>query len=317
MRLGLVGSGQTVDPYARRFAKLSGVDIVATRGTRPSADRSTVERFDDTESMFDAVHLDAVCLSTTPDRHRTVISDAIERGIAVFCPGPLAGTIDDGEAIVDAVTSSDTVFVGGYGTQLAPEYNRAASRIDEGTIGRVGNVRTTREVPAARTLGGEYAVLGTDVEFLRGVCGPVERVFARRTSTDDDCYLVATLRFQNAIVGQLDVRVHGAREVPAGDGLRWNAGIRRFELAGSDGLLEFDSETVAPVVVDTDAVQRRDVPLARDGIRRQSEAFVECVTGDREPVCPVEDAYETLRVCTAARVSADAGVPVTPVEVGG
>lgn len=334
MRIGLVGQGPSAQTHGRHFAELPDAEVVAVTGDEPpddtSADAATddgsvmtdddsvtayddsVTTYDDPVAMYDDADLDAAGVCTPPDQHRTPVIAAAERDLDVFCPGALAGTLADGEAIADAVATAGVVFVGGHVTRFAPEYDRAATRVEDGEIGSVGNVRTFRRDGRRRTDGDPFDLLGLDVEFLRRVCGDVNHAFARRAETDDDAYALATLRFENDVIGHLDVRQDGTNE---GGQTRRGGPTRRFELSGTDGLLEFDTESVTPVTLTGTEDEGTTVPLQRDGRRRHVEHFLACLAGEERPAVTAEDALATLRVCTAVRVAADSGTPISPAEV--
>lgn len=311
MRIGLVGQGLQARAHARCFAELPDVEVVAVTGNQArngvSADAAT---YDDSVAMYEDAGLDAVDVCTSPGQHRTPVIAAAERDLDVFCPGALAGTLADGEAITDAVTAAEIVFVGGHVTRFAPEYDTAVTRVENGEIGQVGNVRTFRRDDRRQSGEDLFALLGHDIEFLRRVCGDVDRAFARRAETDDGACALTTLRFENDVVGHLDVRQDGTNEAGRTDR---DGPTRRFEVSGTDGLLEFDSESVAPVTGANG--EGPTVPLQHDGHRRHVEHFLACLAGEERPSITAEDALRTLRVCTAVRASVDRSAPITPAEV--
>jgi predicted dehydrogenase len=323
MRIGLVGQGPVARTHARSFAELSDIEVVAATG-EDEAPNSSAERvrddafadvpsYDTTVTMYEDAGLDAVAVCTPPNWHRKPVTAAAERDLDVLCPGALAKTLGDGDAIADAVTATGITFVGGYVTRFAPEYKRALDRVRDGEIGRIGNVRTFRR-DYRRETGDVVGLLGHDVEFLRRVCGDVDHAFARRVDAADGAYALATLRFENDVVGHLDVRQDAPGEASPSP-TRPDGPTHRFELSGTDGLIEFDSESVAPVILTGANANGSTVPLQRDGHCRHVEHFRDCLAGDTQSAVPVEEALGTLRVCTAVREAADRGTPVAPAEV--
>ncbi|MFC7007287.1 Gfo/Idh/MocA family protein [Halalkalicoccus salilacus] len=151
-----------------------------------------------------------------------------------------------------------------------------------------------------------------DFDFLRWTLGPVEHVFARRQQWDDHEYALATLRFESGAVGHVDARWPNRPELPF---------VTEFELAGDEGLLEFDSEEVSPIDVlsttDTEEPQRDpiDEPLEKDPYRLELEAFVDCVRSGTEPPITGSDGVNALRIALAAIESAETGRRVAPEEV--
>lgn len=307
VRIGLIGHGSLAQKHAQRCAELPRADVVAVAGSSSLdsdilADAAT---YDDPEEMFDDAALDAVDVCSSTGRRRAVTA-AADRDLHVLCPGALADSPADGAAIVEAVTTAGVVFVGGHATPFAPEYDAATTRVESGNIGAVGNARTSRRVGEEQPAG-LFDLVGRDVAFLRRVCGDVDRVFTRTTESDRDARALITLRFEDDIVGHLDVRRTGAEE---------RRPVRRFELAGTDGLIEFDSEEATPLAISRTDRDDRSVPLRRDEHYRQIEHFLDCVAGGEQESGNAAEALATLRACVAARASAERGTPVDPREVG-
>jgi predicted dehydrogenase len=147
-----------------------------------------------------------------------------------------------------------------------------------------------------------------DVDYLRWLFGDVQRVFAREAAEGHHAH--ATLRFESGVVGY----VEASWRHPATDGLR-----TAVELAGDGGLIEYDSTEATPVraTVDGDPVADLET-LERDPFRRELAEFVDCVERGVDPeTVTLADAVDSLRVCLAAKRSADRGRPVEVSEVSG
>ncbi|RBI60527.1 hypothetical protein DMJ13_19300 [halophilic archaeon] len=307
VRIGLIGHGSLAQKHAQRCAELPRANVVAVAGSdSPDGDTlADAATYDEPEEMFDDTTLDAVDVCSSTGRRRAVTA-AADRDLHVLCPGALADSPADGAAIVDAVTTAGVVFVGGHATPFAPEYDAATRRVENGNIGAVGNARTSRHVGEEQAVG-LFDLVGRDVEFLRRVCGDVDRVFARTTESDRDARALITVRFEDDVVGHVDVRQTVTEE---------RRPVRRFELAGTNGLIEFDSEEATPVTISRTDRDDRSVPLRRDEHYCQIEHFLDCLAGGEQESGHAADALATLRACVAARASAERGNPVDPMEVG-
>lgn len=327
VRIGILGSGFMATVHALRYAEIDGVDVVAVAS--PSGPSGFVDEYADgatayTEAvdMYDDEPLDAIDVCTPTHTHRDLIVPAAERGLDVLCEKPVERTMADAGAVIDAAAEAGVTFMPGHTLRFFPEYAKARERVREGDIGSPGNVRTLRQSPFAERnawflddekSGGVLLDLAIhDFDFLRWTLGPVEHVFARRQQWDDHEYALATLRFESGAVGHVDARWPNRPELPF---------VTEFELAGDEGLLEFDSEEVSPIDVfsttDTEEPQRDpiDEPLEKDPYRLELEAFVDCVRSGTEPPITGSDGVNALRIALAAIESAETGRRVAPEEV--
>lgn len=301
---GLIGEGLMAQVYARRCAAIPGVELTAVRGNSPHDASPTV--YNDVQELCKA-DLDLVLVCSPP--RRSVVKTAADEGIDLFCPPPIASTVEEATAIAGIVRDAGIVFVPGHVSRFSPAYATAKERLEE--IGTVGNARTFRQLPTDQWVVSRDretdVVCGLalhDIDFLRWSCGAVERVFARRTIHNGDAYALITLRFATA-VGHIDARLSDR------SGLSF---VRRFELAGEDGLIEFDSEDSSPVTTRAagDSPETPfDTMLPKDPHRLLLEHVIDCVESDAEPVVSIEESIESLRVGLAALASIEQGGPVT------
>lgn len=324
-KIGLVGRGFMARVHARRYAAAADARVVGVAS--PSGPEEFVESFapgtaayEDAKEMYDDADLDAVDICTPTDTHRELVITAVRRGLDVRCEKPVTRTLAGAHAVRDAVTEASVVCLVGHVVRFFPAYARAKERVDAGEIGDVGNVRTFRRLPVddlgdwfadRERSGGTLLDLAVhDFDFLRWVCGDVERVFARRTAWDEAETTLTTLRFADGTVGHVDARWTDTPGASSGAG---------FELSGDAGLLEYDDADSIPVdlrtTIEPFGEDEVSIPLARDPYRRQVDHFLDCVRGDDDPRVTIEDAVASLRVSLAALASADRAEPVGVADV--
>lgn len=327
VRIGILGRGFMATVHALRYAEM---DVEVAAVASPSGPDGFVAEYADGATayadaidMYDDEDLDAIDVCTPTQTHRELIVPAVERGLDVLCEKPIERTMADAEAVLDAVDEADVTFMPGHVVRFFPEYAKARERVHEGDVGSPGNARTLRQSPFAERnawfldderSGGVLLDLAVhDFDFLRWTLGEVESVFARRRRWDDHDYALATLRFESGAVGHVDARWPNRPDLPF---------VTRFEIAGDEGLLEFDSEDVSPIDVTSTMVADGagrdpiDEPLERDPYRRELESFVECVRSGTEPPITASDGLAALRIALAALESAESERRVTPGEVG-
>jgi predicted dehydrogenase len=317
--------------YADRIAELPDAEVtaVASPNSAPAfvAEHApSAAAYAGAEELCADAGVDAVAVLTPTHTHRAVVETAAEHGHAVICEKPLARTMADAVAIREAVADAGIPFMTAHAVRFFPAYAAAKERVDAGAIGEPGVARTRRAFGFAgdrgwfddpAKSGGVLLDLAVhDFDYLRWVLGDVERVFTRRAgwSGEGESEVSLTLlRFESGAVAHVEAWWVEVPTIPFSTA---------FELAGEEGLIEYDDDEVQPIrTFGAESVRvPRDpigdeIPLARDGYYRQLEQFAAGVRGEEEPAVPVEEGIASMRVGLAAIESAERGAPVAPAEV--
>ncbi|MFB6173842.1 MAG: Gfo/Idh/MocA family protein [Halobacteriales archaeon] len=332
MRLGLIGAGGMAGVYADRIGGIDGATVGAVASPNTAAS-FVAERvpgataYGDAEAMCAGADLDAAAVVTPTHTHPEMVETAASHGLDVICEKPLARTMAGGRAIADAVADAGITFMTAHVVRFFPEYAAAKERIDAGEVGDPGVARTRRAFgfeggrgwfDDPERSGGVLLDLGVhDIDYLRWVLGDVERVFTRRAGWSGDGeseVALSLLRFGSGAVGHVEAWWVEGPAVPFTTAL---------EVAGDEGLIEHANDEVQPLRrFDADGVHvprdpvGDDLPLRRDGYRRQLEHFLECAEDGTEPAVPVGEGLRSMQVALAAIESAERGAPVAPAEVG-
>src|SRR4051794_27150370 len=125
MRIGLLGTG----PWARMVhaPALSGhekAELVGVWGRRAEAAAELAERhgtraYDDVDALFSEV--DAVAVALPPDVQAPLAERAARAGCHLLLDKPLAATVPQGQAVVDAVREAQVASVVFLTTRFQPE----------------------------------------------------------------------------------------------------------------------------------------------------------------------------------------------------
>jgi predicted dehydrogenase len=106
----VIGCGDVSAVHFEAVAKLDGATLVAVCDTDPGRLAAAVAAygvpgFPDHLSLIDAVRPDVVHICTPHDRHASLASDCLERGVNVIVEKPLAHTLAEGARLVDAASA--------------------------------------------------------------------------------------------------------------------------------------------------------------------------------------------------------------------
>jgi UDP-N-acetylglucosamine 3-dehydrogenase len=325
MRVGIVGAGTMGSVHADSHRE-AGHTVVAIYDLRPEAAASVAGGVGAAVApSFEALLADPtiqvidICLPTY--LHREYVEAAAKAGKHVICEKPLALTLADARAMIETCQQAGVHLYVAHVVRFFPDYQRARELVAAGKVGAPGVIRTTRGGGYPTAWQDWYAdkkrsgtlimdLIIHDFDWLRWTFGEVERVFAKslatRTAERLD-YALVTLRFRSGAIAH----VEGSW---AHTGFKYG-----FEIAGQDGILEFDSSKVQPVVISQRTAQQTgavgvavpESPLRESPYTTELRHFVRCIQNGEPPLVTAYDAYKALEISLAALESAQSGQPVT------
>ena len=323
MRVGIVGAGTMGTVHAESH-KEAGHEIAAIYDLRPEAARAAAARVgaqvvDSYQALLNDPTIELIDICVPTPLHREFVVKAARAGKHVLCEKPMARTLDDARAMIETCSREGVHFYVAHVLRFFPEYQRAYDLVRQGKVGQPGVIRTTRGgiFPTAwDDWYADYSRSGTllldmiihDFDWLRWCFGEVERVYAKslsnRTSRRLD-YALVTLGFASGAIAHVE-------GTWAHSGFRYG-----FEVAGSQGLLEFDSARIQPVVVQQRAavagvtgVAVPESPLRESPYTTEIRHFARCIEHGETPLVTAHDAYRAMEISLAALESAETGRPV-------
>ena len=195
LRGGLIGCGFFATNQLEAWREIEGASIVALCDRDPARLRAAGERFGigalyaDAGGMLAAERLDFVDVATTTPSHRALVEMAAGHEVAVICQKPMAATLEDARAMVEAAERAGVAFMVHENFRWQTPIMKVRQAIDEGRIGAPfwGRVsfRSAHDVYAAQpylATGERFIIedLGIHVlDVARFLLGEVEAVTAR------------------------------------------------------------------------------------------------------------------------------------------
>lgn len=271
-------------------------------------------------ATFLGTGLDAVVVASENARHRALTEMAAARGCHVLCEKPLATTLADAAAMVDACRRAGVLLATAFPVRFVPAMEAARQALRAGAIGEIIGIRGTNRgtmpggwfIDAAAAGGG--AVIDHTVhvvDLVRWMLGQEVVEVAARLATRfhpipvEDTGLLL-LRLSGGAVMSLDTSWSRPRSFPT-----W--GDVTLEFVGTDGVLAVDAFRSHLVVYRDDlgkATYHDYGPSMND---RLVAAFIRAVAGESVDVPTGDDGLRATAVALAAYRSAAMGQPV-PVE---
>ena len=300
--IGIVGGGYMGKAHAVAMSSVGAVFNTRLRPTLISVAASTPEsaaRYRDAYGFKRAAQdwqelvadkdVEAVVIASPQDSHRKIAEAAFALGKPVFCEKPLADSLENARAMVEAAASADVANMIGFNYIRTPASQFVRKLLAEGAIGRVTWFRgehtedfyaDPNEPRGWRGIGMANGNMGDlaphPINAAMALMGPITSVMADietvhkerpggTVSNDDHAQIMC--RFESGVMGHIySSRVATGRKMGYA-----------YEIHGTDGTIRFDQE-------DQNAIwlYRAEGPEATRG-------FVKILTGpahpDYEPFC--------------------------------
>src|SRR3989454_7679176 len=147
VRVGLIGSAFSSNIHAEAFEEVPEAVIVAAC----SPNRAHVAEFaqkwkvpvavTDYRKLLDRKDIDVVVVGIPNDLHREVVIAAAKAGKHVILEKPIAHTLKDADAIVDACKKHKVKLMYAETICFSPKYVRARKLVEEGAVGKLYMVK--------------------------------------------------------------------------------------------------------------------------------------------------------------------------------
>src|ERR671931_292165 len=147
VRCGVVGLGTMGSAHARTLAASARAELVVCHDVDATRARATPPGARFTTDFDDALAgsgLDAVVVATPEPAHREVAVAALEQGLHVLCEKPLAASLADADAIVEAAVTTSRLLAVGHVSRFDPRYEAVRRAVDDGSLGPPLHVSASR-----------------------------------------------------------------------------------------------------------------------------------------------------------------------------
>ena len=270
------------------------------------------------EELLIDPEVEGVLITTPNDTHRPLIVQALEAGKAVYTDKPIAHTLEDANAIAEAVTEAGLPFAVGHSARRLAGHREMKRWIEDGRLGQISlaeanfsNERGLELTPqswrwyADKSPGGAFIQLGVHhADTLQSLLGPVAKVTAHArklyTKAEIPDAIMAILEFESGALGYL--------------GTGWaSPGVYRMNLLGTKANLMYDLDFThwdqSHVADDWSSLtsqyygesERQTVELTRkDMFREQLEEFALAIRGEAQIEVGATEAVRALAVVRAA-----------------
>ncbi|WP_329017560.1 Gfo/Idh/MocA family protein [Streptomyces sp. NBC_01601] len=331
MRIGILGLGRIGAFHAETLSALDAVTSLVVADPVADAAEAAAERYgaqvaDSPEALL-AAGVDGLVIAAATDAHPALLRAGVAAGVPVFCEKPVARTIAEGVAVLDAVRDSGVPIQIGFNRRFDAGFMAARAAVRSGELGKLHTVRSTTLDPApppaayVAASGGIFRdcsvhdfdiirwVTGREVTEVYAVGGNRGAAYIADAGDADTTGAILTLDDGTIAVvsnSRHNARGHDVRMELLGFEDSLAVGLDdRLPLRSAEPGVTFPSGTPHDFFMDRFA----------DAYRAELTAFTEVVAGARPSPCTVAEALEAGWIAEACTRSLREHRPVTLAEV--
>jgi UDP-N-acetylglucosamine 3-dehydrogenase len=314
LRTAVIGVGSMGRNHARINWELPNVKLVGVADENPDIVKVVARKYDAKPysnylELLDDAKPDAVTLAVPTVFHYNIALDIIERGIPLLIEKPIAFTVEEGRAIIDAARRKGVKLMVGHIERFNPAITTLKDFISRGELGRIFQMDAHRQGPFPARIADVGVVIDLavhDLDVMRFVSQKeIIRVYAeteKHINSEHEDLLSGLLRFEDGIVGTLTINwltptkirefiVTGERGLYKCDYLTQD--LYFFENPVSSGS-EWDNLRVLRGVSEGKMI--RHVIAKKEPLRAEQEAFLEAVQKDKPVPVSGEDGLRALEL---------------------
>jgi predicted dehydrogenase len=327
MKIGILSfAHHHAEAYVSNLRSLPGVELLGVADEEPArgqrfAEAYATRYYPSFEALLEAKP-DGVIITTANNQHRPLVEMAASRGVHVLCEKPIATTLADARAELEACDKGGVLFMTAFPMRFSPPLLEVKARLEAGDLGQVYcfNATNQGELPTKHRhwfvdpeLAGGGAIMDHTVhlvDVMRWYLGDeVSEVYAQsnRVFHADEVQVetgaLEMITFRNGVFATIDASWSRPPYWPTWGGLT-------FEMVTERGAVLVDGFK-QNVTLYSHADQRPTWQFWGSDINLAMLAdFVEAICTGRQPRVTGSDGYRALEATLAAYESARTGQPV-------
>ncbi len=320
MKVAIIGAGGIAGLHRNSYIAQPGVEISAVVDPSPAA-RERAEKEWGTASFATPQELlanakpDAVSVCSPPKFHGDGVIPCLEAGVPVLCEKPMARTVAEAQAMVDAAERTKTILMLAFCHRYESPLEQIKTAINDGKLGRVLMVRNRfggRQDMTGKWFGdpdiaGGGAALDTSIhsiDIFRFLAGDVAWVdgftaaYAPNYRVEDSCVMM--LGAKSGAVGVIE----GSWSTPG------SANI--VEVYGSEGAAVVDYNTGKSQILEKGSSDWKELtPEGPWRFEKEVIEFLSAIRENRQPAITANDGLQAVRIAQAVYQSQKEGKRIT------
>jgi UDP-N-acetylglucosamine 3-dehydrogenase len=327
LRTAVIGLGVWGEKHIQALKTIPEVELVAICDTSTDRARSISSSYGvpkvyaDPHELLSNEEIDAVHVVTPEPAHRGPVVEAASKGIHVMVEKPLATSLVDADAMIEAASRNKTILMVGHVLRWDSRYAMVKESVERGEVGTISTLFARRSV--SRTQAPVYLDRSTpvmqlgihDIDLILWYTGAkvkqVHSVSSRLLGFRNPDCVTSLIDFEGGGHAVLQNSFALPETLPFFVGAR-------LEIVGSKSFVVVDASEQSLFLCDEKGYRTPDttlIPMVRNELvgtlRQEIEYFVRCVRSGSDPtVITPGESREALRVALACERSMSEGAPV-------
>ena len=217
LRAAVIGAGNMGQNHARIYSEMDDVELVAVADLVPEmltrmAQRHRVRTYNDYRVMLDREQLDLVSIVVPTQQHFAVAREVLSAKVPALVEKPIAATVEEGCALIELTRELGVMLTIGHIERFNPAIVALKSQLALGVLGRIYQIHVRRLSPfppQIKDVGVVIDLATHDLDIIHYLTSSnIVRLHAevgRRLHTAHEDMLSAIMRFDNDVVGVLDI----------------------------------------------------------------------------------------------------------------
>ena len=320
--IGCGGMGRSLAHSAKALehvAVLRVSDVDEERAKPLAAELDAAYDLDYHELLADE-RVQAVLIASPPFLHRQIAVDAANAGKHVFCEKPMAPTLTDCDAMIEAAKKNGVKLGIGLVCRFHATHATVRERVHSGELGapicmmvhRIGGpwrLENHWRMQRAKSGGSLMEINAHEIDFMHWTCGEVKTVYAAggtyiQPEADYPDVVLASFTFENGAVGLLHSS-HASAIGGYGGRIDCEKGSIYFpQIWGGDATIRIKPFEGEEVKIPISSIK------VEEPVRHEIRAFVDAILNNVTPPITGIDGRAAVELALAAYRSVETGQPV-------
>lgn len=322
LRAAVIGVGSMGRNHARVYAEMEDVQLIAVADVDQAAAVRVaniygVRAYADYRMMLEAEPLDLVTIAVPTRLHREVAEEAAAHGVHLFVEKPLAGSVEDAQAIIDAARAAGVKLGVGHIERFNPAILQLKVELDAGRLGRMFQLHARRVgpfPPRVEDVGVVFDLATHELNIMEYLANA--RVVSLYAETEREIHeqhedlLSGVIKFDNGVVGVLDInwltptKIRELSVIGERGMFRVNYLTQELYLHENSFFSENWESAVALMGVSEGRTIKYEIKR-KEPLKAELESFVEAIRQDKPPAISGE---EGLRAVFLAQKLVESGL---------
>lgn len=342
--IGLVGTGDIGRLHARALKKREDVQLCVCKGVKAGGAEAFAQDFGarvypSYKAMLADSQVIAVDICVPNDLHRSYVEQATASGKDVLCEKPIAMTLEDANAMIEAAEIADVLLMIAHPLRFWPEYIKVREVLRSCELGRCLAITQRRMLSLLMNVSGEGAwrhspdrmggaILDLqihDLDFLNWTFGLPKTVYCAAAPSEDGAlnHTFATFTYDSGPIVMVessyllkgDPMIFTTKAICERGTLDYRLNLEAFEMHAIDTHSDGVTSQPDPATLvcyrnegKPEVLVRQQPDVLNATFAAELSYFVDCVLRRiSNSLVPAKDAVAALKLALAARESAMSG----------